>query len=379
MNEQAQVVLKMLEAFGPAPLVIYHGPCADGFCGAWLAKKRWPDAELFEGKYGEDLQNPPIEKAVGRDVLLVDYCYPHTWIPVLDDNGNPRIFNGKPLRAINPHGPLARLASGAKSLVILDHHAKNQEDIETMPGGFYDVGRSGAGLALDFLFPESRLRVENHKEYVRRRMVAGDYQNTSTTIGGATVTGRVMRDPPHLALPTHETLLVLHVEDRDLWLFKRPLTKAVSAFLATLPQTIEAWNNLVLGPNSSMNEMAQAGTAVLSYQQALVDRIAKHAVEIEWAEGKILAVNSPVLQSEVGEFLVSKAPAPLKTVMIYHQDEKGLTRCSLRSATDGADVNMMAQARGGGGHAHAAGFATNRRVVPLHDDTTLWVPHLGIS
>lgn len=52
------------------PLVIYHANCADGFTAAWAVRQAM-DADFHPGVYGE----PPPELS-GRDLVLVDFCYP---------------------------------------------------------------------------------------------------------------------------------------------------------------------------------------------------------------------------------------------------------------------------------------------------------------
>ncbi len=107
------------------PLVIYHGGCKDGFCSAWVIHQRMPDADFFEGFYG---QNPP--DVTDRDIIMVDFSYKR---PVLE-----------------------KLAEKCKSLLILDHHKTAKEDLEGFERDnvqiIFDMERSGAGIAWDHFF-----------------------------------------------------------------------------------------------------------------------------------------------------------------------------------------------------------------------------------
>ncbi|MGM0577779.1 MAG: DHHA1 domain-containing protein [Myxococcota bacterium] len=105
------------------PLVIFHDGCPDGFCAAWVARKRFPDAELAGWRHGDD---PP--DVTGRDVWIVDFA-----------------FSRRATRT---------MAQQASSLRILDHHATARDDLGDLPYATFDMERSGCGLAWDTLFPD---------------------------------------------------------------------------------------------------------------------------------------------------------------------------------------------------------------------------------
>lgn len=158
--------------------------------------------------------------------------------------------------------------------------------------------------------------------------------------------------------------IALLVEARDLWKFDVPGSREVNVALDLVPRTIKDWADL-----PSVSALRERGAAMLDYQRHVVERIAHHAYEVEWPEGKILAVNAPYLQSEVGEAVARTAPPPLRTALVWYRHEDGHVACSLRSAPDGADVGEMAKRRGGGGHAHAAGYR-----VSLQTTSTDFLP-----
>jgi oligoribonuclease NrnB/cAMP/cGMP phosphodiesterase (DHH superfamily) len=105
-------------------LIIYHGNCADGWCAAYVAKRRWPKAELLPAFYGEDC---PFNAVAGKHVLVVDF----SWV----------------------RGLVRRLRSEAKSLLILDHHVTAKAELVGEPYCVFDMERSGAQLAWDVCFP----------------------------------------------------------------------------------------------------------------------------------------------------------------------------------------------------------------------------------
>lgn len=117
-------------------LIIYHANCPDGFCAAWVAKKKFKDAIFYEGIYG---QLPPLEIAEGSDVYILDFSYPRK--------------------------QLEELAAISKSLTVLDHHKTAQADLIGMPNCIFDMNRSGAGITWDYFFPnEPRPNIVNYVE-----------------------------------------------------------------------------------------------------------------------------------------------------------------------------------------------------------------------
>lgn len=114
----------------PRPLVIRHGACRDGFCASWVLSRRFPNAEHFDGFYG---QPPPLDLARNRDVVLVDFSYPR-----------PQMLD---------------LANACATMLVLDHHLTAQDALRDFvaPNAnvriVFDMERSGAGLAWDNYYP----------------------------------------------------------------------------------------------------------------------------------------------------------------------------------------------------------------------------------
>jgi nanoRNase/pAp phosphatase (c-di-AMP/oligoRNAs hydrolase) len=101
-------------------LVIYHGNCPDGFTAAWVTARKLGDVELLAAKYGDD---PPLEEATGRRVVIVDFSYPREKLEQLHATG---------------------------SLLVLDHHKTAEADLQGLPYCVFDMQRSGARLAWDY-------------------------------------------------------------------------------------------------------------------------------------------------------------------------------------------------------------------------------------
>ena len=313
------------------PLVLYHGPgCRDGWCAAYLTKLRWPDAELVPQNYGDPVEFFTTEVGLreggetfrrdflGRDVLILDFSYP---------------------REI-----LERMHGMVRSLLVLDHHKTAAADLAGLDYAVFDEARSGCGLALDYFYPKAR---------PQRLAARGEHPAFFLSDTG---------------IHPDVVDVVLRCEAWDLWAHDRYSdVKTTCAYLDTIPRTTEVWNDL---PHPLT--MHERGAAVLAYQRGQVERIVEHAHLVSWPFGNgvvLNAVNSPVLQSEVGQALYEKDPS--KASLVWYRNERWEIVCSLRSAKSGPDVSEMARKFGGGGHAHASGF----KLQPSEHENAAWLWH----
>jgi oligoribonuclease NrnB/cAMP/cGMP phosphodiesterase (DHH superfamily) len=280
--------------------IITHAKCPDGWCAAFIAKKRYPEAEIIGLDHGEDIHP---SKIVDKDVIVLDYSW-----PTRDEN----------LLWFN----------SAKSLHIYDHHKTAQERLGGLHFATFDMRRSGAGLTWDYLFGK-----ESTGEWTRDR----EEREGGVDIG----------EP--------RPWYVDYVEDRDLWNWSLPGSKAVNAYLMSLPMTLDAWARLEY---INVEQAEQFGVNILRH----VDRYVKEAVELSQRgfigipEAKNAFYTVEVVNmlypncSEVGNALAQKADVGLT----WFEKQDGL-QFSLRSIGD-IDVSVIAMQYGGGGHRNASGF-----------------------
>jgi uncharacterized protein len=203
---------------------------------------------------------------------------------------------------------LEKMASTAARLIVLDHHKTAREelaDVHLACPGFvrFDMGKSGGRLTWEHFFPGQKA-----------------------------------------------PWLVDYTEDRDLWRWKLPHSREVSAALASRPRTFPEWDGL--HESGRFDGLVAEGAAVLRYQEQLVESLCATAREVDVGGEKVLAANTPVLISEVAGKLA--AGRPFGAVWFVRSD--GKTQWSLRSRDGGVDVSEVARKRGGGGHRNAAGF-----------------------
>lgn len=287
-------------------LCIYHGNCADGFTAAWVVKRYFDQqgagVEFHAGVYGE--QPPDV---TDRDVFIVDFSY--------------------------QYDTLVRLSYSAKSVLILDHHATAQENLNRLPdagkhygdfltncrdycymlnqphiGSLFDMDRSGAGITWDFFFPNDAR-------------------------------------PPFVDV----------IEDRDLWRFKLPYTRDVMADIFSYPYDFRMWDWLAARSECtlSLQEMIAEGAAIeRKHHKDIAELIDVMARPLKIGGHIVPAASLPLtLTSDAGHKMAEGEPF----AACYWDTPTGRV-FSLRSQDDGLDVSKIAKQYGGGGHKHAAGF-----------------------
>lgn len=295
------------------PLVIYHANCADGFTAAWAVRQAM-DAEFHPGVYGEA---PP--EVAGRDVILVDFCYPFE--------------------------VLMRLGRSARSVLVLDHH-KSAEASLTTENRYFGQGGMAHVVRLDNL-PDARQ--------------AWDYYSANASVGSGIVCALFDMNRsgagiawdffhPGKARPA----FLDHVEDRDLWRFALQHTREICATVHSHPYTFQAWDALAAETTYSM------------YQQGLVLERARAkdvAEQVALSRRELVIGNYRVPVASIPRALVSDAGHLMgkgRPFAACYYDTAAGRVFSLRSTPDAVDVSEVAALYGGGGHARAAGFTVPR-------------------
>jgi hypothetical protein len=142
--------------------------------------------------------------------------------------------------------------------------------------------------------------------------------------------------------------LIGYVQDRDLWRFRLPNSREVTAALASYPMDFAVWSGL------DVATLAREGAAILRFRDQTVRTMVEFARMGEVGGYRVPIVNATAHWSDVGEAMLQRFPeAPF--VAAWFEDAEGGRRWSLRSRAD-FDVSEVAKALGGGGHRQAAGF-----------------------
>jgi oligoribonuclease NrnB/cAMP/cGMP phosphodiesterase (DHH superfamily) len=223
------------------------------------------------------------------------------------------------------------MARSARSILILDHHKTAQSELcgyapapDTWddwmevcePGevvALFDMDRSGAGIAWDFFHDACR--------------------------------------PP----------LIDHIEDRDLWRFNLPGTRAIQAALFSFPYDFDIWDGLIMDSTlpEELDRLRVEGEAIERKHFKDIAELLKVCQRRMVIGGIDVPVASLpyTLTSDAGHHMATADPT--KIGVCYWDTERGRV-FSLRSTDDGPDVSEIAKQYGGGGHAHAAGFEVPR-------------------
>ncbi len=208
----------------------------------------------------------------------------------------------------------------AKSLTVLDHHKTAQAELEGLPGCVFDMDKSGAGLAWHYF---------SHFNYP-------GYHNEF--------------DEP---MPW----VVKYVQDRDLWKHELPETRAVNAVISSYPFNFQMWDELA---HRSLDDVATEGQSILRYQEQVANDLVSYAREVVFDGHNVLAVNTSIMNSDVGCKLAKDRPFGI----VWFQREDGKYIYSLRSLQNSnVDVSQIAKEHGGGGHRCSAGFVSDRLLV----------------
>jgi oligoribonuclease NrnB/cAMP/cGMP phosphodiesterase (DHH superfamily) len=204
---------------------------------------------------------------------------------------------------------LETLVGRNTQVIIIDHHATAKSELKTATGYLFDLNHSGATLAWKFFHSGTKV-------------------------------------------PT----LLRYIEDNDLWKFALPHTKELSASLELEPFSLRRWDTLAREFENVKSRAIhiKKGKTILAYEDKTVRELALKTEPALFQGRRAGVINSPILQSQLGNAIYEKLRYP---IAIVWSRQKGGIRVSLRSKKNSkVDVAKLAQKYGGGGHKAAAGF-----------------------
>jgi oligoribonuclease NrnB/cAMP/cGMP phosphodiesterase (DHH superfamily) len=275
--------------------ILYHKDCLDGLGAAYAAY----------------LYYRPLVKREQINLFPVQYG---EHLPKIENNQYVVIVDFSYSREV-----LTELAQRSHQVIVLDHHKTAQEQLQ------------------DLVLPDHPMQAVNH-------VIKFDM-----TKSGAVLAWEHFF--PDQATPE----LLLYIQDRDLWQWKLPNSREISAALQTYPKTIGYFDWLVNQWTYRKNEIITNGELLLKNQQQIVESLAKRAeITKLWGHEYVPIINSCTLQSELGEQMIKDHPQAKFAAVYFHPTMKERV-FSLRSRGD-FDVSEIARRYGGGGHAAAAGF-----------------------
>lgn len=280
--------------------VFFHKIDLDGKCSAAIVKRKYPDCELIGFDYGEgQLDFSNLER--GETFFVVD-CYLG----------------------------LSEMANlhGFGKLIWIDHHKTAIEEVENsrLRGefkGIREIGKAACELTWEYLFPD-----EPMPEAVR---LLGRYD-------------------------------VWDKSDKFDWLHKiLPFQMGMRLIDAHAGNT-NYWNDIFMNSFQCVDNNIEEGRTVLIYENQRNQTYAKEmAFKVEFEGHKTWAINKALSNSKIFETIENVEERPLWILFSY---KAKIWRYSIYSAPDsGLDVSKIAAKYGGGGHAGAAGFQSDKYLL----------------
>ena len=284
--------------------VYYHADCADGFTAAWAA----------------------------ATILGLENCDPHPNSYDAGDRPDPYPLPEQKVLILDfsyPWAVMERLIAEQPYVRLFDHHQTALQNLAGLPGCVLDMERSGTMIT---------------------------FQSIQQELYGET--------PPQDVAPD----LIRYTQDRDLWRWQLPDSRAINAYIGSVPYQFDEWNRLAhqLEDFDRRNVAIQCGLALLRHQEQVVKAQAEHVRMMDilgvnpetgfahWYH--VPVANATVHASETATLLLDNYPdAPCAAV---YRDTPAGHRWSLRSEDGRADVARVAETNGGGGHRNAAGYTS---------------------
>lgn len=200
-------------------------------------------------------------------------------------------------------------------VILIDHHISSEETANLLPGSVFDDKHSAAFLSWKY------------------------FQ------GG--------KKAP---------LIVLYVEDYDLWKFKLPNSKELTTILNLYSFNFKVWDKIskMFQDKTKRKELIKKGRAIVDYQKYLIGDLAGKGEEVIFEGYDSVAVNSPILSSEISNHIYTKT-GKIGIIWSYKGKRKQKIGVSLRG---GGEINLadVAKKYGGGGHKASAGFAIDGKI-----------------
>jgi oligoribonuclease NrnB/cAMP/cGMP phosphodiesterase (DHH superfamily) len=147
-------------------------------------------------------------------------------------------------------------------------------------------------------------------------------------------------------------LLLEHIKDRDLGLFKLEKTQMVISVLMTIPKEFNLWNDLCV------NKLFERGIIIDQVQNQLMEEMCEKSHWAQIGDFWVPVVNATAWWSDVTKVLLKKFPQAPFAAAYYALDDKR-TKWSLRSLPNsGVNVAEISTIYGGGGHPNSGGFTS---------------------
>jgi oligoribonuclease NrnB/cAMP/cGMP phosphodiesterase (DHH superfamily) len=287
-------------------VIIYHNPCMDGYASAYIAK-HFIGKELKFIPKSLDRKPIDIEDIKDKNVLMID---------IVCEN----------VEEINSH---------ANSLIILDHHKTNQDKLKDINYAYFDMHKSGVGLAWEYFY----INEDKYK------------------------------------MP----LFLKCIQDRDLWTWIIPESRFFCDYLyeevnfsdqkfKILKELMNEWDDKK-EDNPIFNNYYNIGKILNKMKMKNIENIVKYKsklIELNIKENmyKVYIYNTPTDASDLGNYVMENLDCDFVIIWCYNHASE-LYTYSVRSIDKKTDVGYISKIYGGGGHRNAAGFSSDKHPKDL--------------
>ncbi len=293
-------------------IVIFHYPCQDGTASAWVVYKWHNDFVLPQPEFipaePSTFDETLYEKVVGKNVLMVDIAYSKEIIE--------------------------KLYAKCKSLVILDHHKTNKDELKDMSYATFNMEKSGVGLAWEHFYPNFEM-----------------------------------------------PLFLQMIQERDLWKWvipdSRDFCEGMFFYRACCNGYLEQFREQydVLFKSGNLKKYIEIGKVLRTQKEKTIGSILRfnskvYTYRFRDSDYKVCIHNtdSKELISDLGNAFCSSGRCDFCVLWRYDQDSESFF-CSLRS-NNKVDVSEICKIYGGGGHPNASGCTLKNRP----DDKPILLP-----
>jgi len=276
-------------------IVIYHHPCVDGYSAAFIAFKClaiYSKTKTTLMPKGFNSSPTNLELVKDKNVLMVDI--------VTSD--------------------FQEIKSVAKNLIILDHHKTNQAALKDIPYAYFDMHKSGVGLAWEYFTYDEKI-----------------------------------------------PLFLECIQDRDLWTWtiadSRNFCDGLYELIDLNDKTFKLLNDLWNDRVPKFKEVYDFGEKLNEIKQKKLEMIAKedrnkYEVTVDEKKYNVYIYNQlGNIVSDLGNYAVEKFDCDFVIIWNYNHDDE-IYRYSLRSKDSKTDVSEICKFFGGGGHRNAAGMGS---------------------
>jgi oligoribonuclease NrnB/cAMP/cGMP phosphodiesterase (DHH superfamily) len=297
--------------------IFAHSHCTDGLVAASIMKyslqMNYPsEPEVIFVSYGKEKE--ALEKANINSETIV-YCVDFS-------------FNKE---------TTLELCSKADKVYVLDHHKTAYENLEDLNSHYnfyftYDVNKSGASIVRDFC--KQHLKLYSHIKLNQKEVL---------------------------------NKVVAMVEDRDLWLFRLPMTREFSEYIFAYiqPNDINKMTEILFKYKfAQINTLCQLGSTIMYYKDQLIEKKLKsyNPIYINFGSTRMLIINEtqPDLVSSLGNALCKQYDIPVCLYNISGSYDGVISvALSFRSIDHLEPVDSVARLFSGGGHRNASGCSVS--------------------